>query len=87
MGQASLAQPKTFVFVFSDPEEGKSNFVEPTVIRFSEKDAVTNPYGDPKNIPFTDDNIIIITGGFMLTLQSSKSQILYLLIFKVKKDR
>ena len=60
--------------------------MEPTVIRFSEKDAVKSPYGDPKNIPFTDDNIIIITGGFMLTLQSSKSQILYLLIFKVKKD-
>ena len=45
----------------SSEKEDKSNFVEPTVVRFTEKDAVKSPYGDVKNIPFTDDSIIIIT--------------------------
>ena len=36
-------------------------FVEPEILKFTKEDAVKSPYGDPKNIPFTDDNIIIIT--------------------------
>ena len=32
-----------------------------TMVKFTAEDAVESPYGDPKNIPFTDDDLIIIT--------------------------
>ena len=47
-------------FLFSSTEE-QGKFVEPEILKFTKEDAVKSPYGDPKNIPFTDDNIIIIT--------------------------
>jgi hypothetical protein len=31
------------------------------MVKFNEEDAVKSPFGDDKNVPFTDDSIIIIT--------------------------
>ncbi len=31
------------------------------MVKFTAEDAVESPYGDPKNIPFTDDDLVIIT--------------------------
>jgi len=31
------------------------------MLKFTPEDAVQSPFGDPKNIPFTDDDLVIIT--------------------------